>query len=65
MRRRYNDFVALHELLLGRFPYRLIPKLPPKKMVGGKYSSLIKGLLKAVTVDSLFVSVILRVVYCQ
>ncbi|PSN58321.1 hypothetical protein C0J52_00167 [Blattella germanica] len=34
VRRRYNDFVALHELLLGRFPYRLIPKLPPKKMVG-------------------------------
>lgn len=32
--RRYNDFVALHELLLSRFPYRLIPKLPPKKMVG-------------------------------
>uniref|UniRef100_A0A0A9XXK9 Sorting nexin-8 n=1 Tax=Lygus hesperus TaxID=30085 RepID=A0A0A9XXK9_LYGHE len=32
--RRYNDFVALHELLLGRFPYRLIPKLPPKKIVG-------------------------------
>ncbi|XP_015182254.1 PREDICTED: sorting nexin-8-like [Polistes dominula] len=32
--RRYNDFVSLHELLLARFPYRLIPKLPPKKMVG-------------------------------
>ncbi|XP_067005219.2 sorting nexin-8 [Anabrus simplex] len=35
VRRRYNDFVALHELLLGRFPYRLIPKLPPKRIVGG------------------------------
>nr|CAD7459956.1 unnamed protein product [Timema tahoe] len=34
VRRRYNDFVALHELLLGRFPYRLIPKLPPKRVVG-------------------------------
>lgn len=33
--RRYNDFVAFHDLLLARFPYRLIPKLPPKKM-GGK-----------------------------
>ncbi|XP_043469472.1 sorting nexin-8-like [Leptopilina heterotoma] len=32
--RRYNDFVSLHELLLTRFPYRLIPKLPPKKIVG-------------------------------
>ncbi|CAH0563473.1 unnamed protein product [Brassicogethes aeneus] len=31
--RRYNDFVALHELLLNRFPYRLIPILPPKKIV--------------------------------
>nr|CAD7263324.1 unnamed protein product [Timema shepardi] len=36
VRRRYNDFVALHELLLGRFPYRLIPKLPPKRVVGGE-----------------------------
>ncbi|GLH06083.1 AAEL000956-PA [Gryllus bimaculatus] len=35
VKRRYNDFLALHELLLGRFPYRLIPKLPPKKIVGG------------------------------
>ncbi|XP_063995496.1 sorting nexin-8-like [Diachasmimorpha longicaudata] len=32
--RRYNDFVSLHELLQARFPYRLIPKLPPKKIVG-------------------------------
>lgn len=31
--RRYNDFVALHELLLNRFPYRLVPSLPPKKIV--------------------------------
>ncbi|RZF34611.1 hypothetical protein LSTR_LSTR008636 [Laodelphax striatellus] len=32
--RRYNDFVALYDLLLSRFPYRLIPKLPPKRVVG-------------------------------
>lgn len=32
VRRRYNDFVSLYDLLLGRFPYRLIPRLPPKKM---------------------------------
>ncbi|XP_011329869.2 sorting nexin-8 isoform X2 [Ooceraea biroi] len=32
--RRYNDFVSLYDLLLARFPYRLIPKLPPKKIVG-------------------------------
>ncbi|XP_050297681.1 sorting nexin-8-like isoform X2 [Anthonomus grandis grandis] len=31
--RRYNDFVALHELLLNRFPYRLVPNLPPKKII--------------------------------
>ncbi|KAF5302528.1 hypothetical protein FQR65_LT00900 [Abscondita terminalis] len=31
--RRYNDFVALYELLLGRFPYRMVPRLPPKKML--------------------------------
>lgn len=32
--RRYNDFVALHELLLQKFPYRMIPQLPPKKFMG-------------------------------
>ncbi|XP_012939843.1 sorting nexin-8, partial [Aplysia californica] len=32
VQRRYNDFVALHELLSSRFPYRLVPRLPPKKM---------------------------------
>ncbi|KAK0048507.1 sorting nexin-8 [Biomphalaria pfeifferi] len=30
--RRYNDFVALHELLTARFAYRIIPRLPPKKL---------------------------------
>ncbi|KXJ27091.1 Sorting nexin-8 [Exaiptasia diaphana] len=32
--RRYNDFVAFHDVLLQRFPYRLVPKLPPKKLMG-------------------------------
>ncbi|XP_067671895.1 sorting nexin-8-like [Haliotis asinina] len=32
--RRYNDFLAYHELLMLRFPYRLVPRLPPKKMMG-------------------------------
>ncbi|XP_077979974.1 sorting nexin-8-like [Glandiceps talaboti] len=32
--RRYNDFVALQEIMLQRYPYRLIPRLPPKKMLG-------------------------------
>ncbi|XP_076460047.1 sorting nexin-8-like [Babylonia areolata] len=32
--RRYNDFVALYEMIVMRFPYRILPKLPPKKMLG-------------------------------
>lgn len=36
--RRYNDFLAFQEMLMTRFPYRLIPRLPPKKMMGGNYS---------------------------
>ncbi|CAF0927168.1 unnamed protein product [Adineta ricciae] len=31
--RRYNDFVALHELLTLKYPFRIIPQLPPKKTV--------------------------------
>ncbi|CAF3528936.1 unnamed protein product [Rotaria sp. Silwood1] len=31
--RRYNDFLALHELLMLTYPYRIIPSLPPKKTV--------------------------------
>ena len=33
VKRRYSDFQALYELLLHRFPYRLIPKLPPAKLM--------------------------------
>lgn len=29
--RRYNDFVALFDVLLQRFPYRAVPQLPPKR----------------------------------
>lgn len=35
MYRRYNDFVVFHELLLHKFPYRMVPALPPKRMLGG------------------------------
>lgn len=35
MRRRYNDFVVFHEALLHKFPYRMVPALPPKRMLGG------------------------------
>ncbi|XP_060521347.1 sorting nexin-8-like isoform X2 [Cylas formicarius] len=31
--RRYTDFVVLQDLLLNRFPYRLVPSLPPKKII--------------------------------
>lgn len=30
--RRYTDFEVFYELLIARFPYRLVPKLPPKKI---------------------------------
>ncbi|XP_014725747.1 PREDICTED: sorting nexin-8 isoform X3 [Sturnus vulgaris] len=32
--RRYNDFVVFHEVLLYKFPYRMVPALPPKRMLG-------------------------------
>ena len=34
--RRYNDFVVFQEALLHKFPYRMVPGLPPKRMLGGK-----------------------------
>lgn len=37
--RRYNDFVVFHEMLLHKFPYRMVPALPPKRMLGGKAAS--------------------------
>lgn len=33
VKRRYNDFVAFYETLQQLYPYRMIPKLPPKKML--------------------------------
>ncbi|XP_043945492.1 sorting nexin-8 isoform X1 [Protopterus annectens] len=32
--RRFSDFVVFHEVLLQRFPYRMVPALPPKKVLG-------------------------------
>ncbi|GAB6031164.1 sorting nexin [Chamberlinius hualienensis] len=32
--RRYNDFLAFYETLLLKYPYRMVPRLPPKKMMG-------------------------------
>uniref|UniRef100_A0A2K5D265 PX domain-containing protein n=1 Tax=Aotus nancymaae TaxID=37293 RepID=A0A2K5D265_AOTNA len=31
---RYNDFVVFQEMLLHKFPYRMVPALPPKRMLG-------------------------------
>jgi hypothetical protein len=33
--RRYSDFVWLADLLVRRYPFRLVPLLPPKKLGGG------------------------------
>ncbi|XP_022102446.1 sorting nexin-8-like isoform X2 [Acanthaster planci] len=32
--RRYSDFDALYDMLISRYPYRMVPRLPPKKMLG-------------------------------
>ncbi|XP_073071044.1 sorting nexin-8 isoform X3 [Manis javanica] len=32
--RRYNDFVVFQEVMLQKFPYRMVPALPPKRMLG-------------------------------
>jgi hypothetical protein len=45
--RRYNDFVAFQEVLLLRFPYRMVPALPPKKLMGGMDLSCFLTLLVA------------------
>ncbi|KAK2150840.1 hypothetical protein LSH36_386g02005, partial [Paralvinella palmiformis] len=33
--RRYSDFLAFQETLLLRYSYRMVPRLPPKRMMGG------------------------------
>uniref|UniRef100_A0A2K5F8Q4 PX domain-containing protein n=1 Tax=Aotus nancymaae TaxID=37293 RepID=A0A2K5F8Q4_AOTNA len=32
--RQYDDFVVFQEMLLHKFPYRMVPALPPKRMLG-------------------------------
>lgn len=34
VRRRFKEFEVFYELLVSRFPYRLVPKLPNKKIGG-------------------------------
>lgn len=36
VRRRYSDFYWFWENLLKRYPFRVIPNLPPKKISGSK-----------------------------
>uniref|UniRef100_A0AAY4C507 PX domain-containing protein n=1 Tax=Denticeps clupeoides TaxID=299321 RepID=A0AAY4C507_9TELE len=38
--RRYSDFDIFHELLLQRFAYRMVPALPPKRMLKGVLTSV-------------------------
>lgn len=37
VRRRYSDFYWFWETLLKRYPFRVVPNLPPKKMSGSKF----------------------------
>lgn len=32
VQRRYTDFEVFYELLIARYPYRMTPRLPPKKI---------------------------------
>jgi len=45
VQRRYNDFISFHEIILSRYPYRIVPKLPPKKIVAN--SEFIEGRRRA------------------
>ncbi|TIA86548.1 hypothetical protein E3P99_03647 [Wallemia hederae] len=36
--RRFSDFVWLHDCLLTRYPFRLVPNLPPKRITLGGHS---------------------------
>ncbi|KAM9779907.1 sorting nexin-8a [Neosynchiropus ocellatus] len=38
--RRYSDFDVFHEILLQRFSYRVVPVLPPKRMLKGVLTSV-------------------------
>ncbi|XP_019722004.1 sorting nexin-8a isoform X2 [Hippocampus comes] len=38
--RRYSDFDVFHEILLQKFAYRVVPSLPPKRMLKGVLTSV-------------------------
>lgn len=54
VQRRFKEFVALHHLLLIRFPYRLIPELPSKKFYGNGLSDSV------LTIDAISVLSIIQ-----
>lgn len=37
VRRRYSDFYWFWEVLSKRYPFRVVPNLPPKKMSGSEF----------------------------
>ncbi|XP_051995855.1 sorting nexin-8-like isoform X2 [Xyrauchen texanus] len=52
--RRYSDFYVFHELLLQRYAYRVVPALPPKRVLKGVLTSMseqefIKGRRRALS----------------
>ena len=51
IKRRYNDFFALHEILSQRWPGIIIPDLPPKNWGVGKLElkSIVKEMLSEST----------------
>ncbi|KAI8974912.1 hypothetical protein BDB01DRAFT_728559 [Pilobolus umbonatus] len=56
VRRRYSDFFWLWEILLKRYPFRIIPHLPPKK-ISGKDEVFLKQRCKGL---SRFINCIIR-----
>lgn len=50
--RRFSDFWWLWEILLRRYPYRIMPNLPPKKLGGSKVT--FQNYLLEIFIQSLF-----------
>lgn len=56
--RRYSDFVWLQEVLLKKYPFRMIPELPPKKI--GSHSADQAFLLKRRRGLSRFINLVMK-----
>lgn len=44
--RRYSDFFWLHQTLLTKYPFRLVPELPPKRITGTNDQEFLQRRLK-------------------